>query len=335
MGYRSIGLTSFSRTNNILEVASEWTRKHGAIWSVPWLNQGALAETVPDSFLEIFLKTRDVTAWRGAPHSDFFGQSSVEENYALYKLIEQVRPSRSLEVGVCRGATSLVIGHACRANNISCIHTALDIDAIAIRSVEDQFKREGIGEILDARLANSREWLPQQNARWQFVFLDGDHSYEAVSFEFVETWNRLDVGGVIAMHDVGSVRLGTTHLEGPGQLFFYALDSEIGEHGEMAYVDAAEQRYTLKIMREKRLLKRQVSNFTSILKGNFGLGIVRKVSDVTLSHEPFQSRKFPPVPNYPEIPPAKLTRRVLRAIRQIVSPKPWDEPNEANLYINR
>lgn len=38
---------------------------------------------------------------------------------------------------------------------------------------------------------------------FDFVYIDGDHSYEAVRFDVAHWWNKIKVGGVLAGHDFG------------------------------------------------------------------------------------------------------------------------------------
>lgn len=48
-------------------------------------------------------------------------------------------------------------------------------------------------------VADSREPLP--NARFGFVFIDGDHSFEGVVADVIAHWLALDVNGLAAFHD--------------------------------------------------------------------------------------------------------------------------------------
>jgi hypothetical protein len=43
------------------------------------------------------------------------------------------------------------------------------------------------------------------NNRFDFIFIDGDHKYDAVKCDFIDWFPKLEVGGYIAFHDSGPV----------------------------------------------------------------------------------------------------------------------------------
>jgi hypothetical protein len=288
----------------------EWKREHGRFAQLDWLEGGKLKEQVPDWFVEFFLKTRDVAATDY--ESDSLGMSSVEENWVLYRLIGEAAPTDSLEIGIMRGATSLTISKAIEDHRLACRQTAVDIDPHAVEVVSGKLRQAAQSHKYEVMLADSKAWLPGQKEGWQFAFLDGDHAYDTIAFELVEVFNRMPIGGWIAMHDTGSALW--SWYQDPGILMFQVLDRELGDAAELTWWDNTDRAQDMRILFDLGLAPKVASVSNAMFDGWGGLGIVRKVAERKLSHAQF-------TPYSPTIPPTKpsLARRVVRKVRRMVS----------------
>jgi predicted O-methyltransferase YrrM len=127
---------------------------------------------------------------------------SKEEAESLYSAVRSIRPACSLEIGLAHGVSALAILAAISANGSSghhyvidpfqktygyCGETMINLAGLAGRhTFLEQFPEEAIAE------------LP----RLQFAFIDSSHLFDFTMMEFVLVDKKLDVGGIIALHDL-------------------------------------------------------------------------------------------------------------------------------------
>ena len=288
-----------------------WTRRSGPGLELEWLRGGMVAEEIPQWFVDFFVSTRDV----GAVHpgqTDNCTMTTVEDNWCLYRLVQLAKPTRSLEVGIMRGSSSITIGRALMDGRISCIQVAVDIDPAAVDAAVKHFRTYELGSSYQPLVADSREWLRSSQDRWQFVFLDGDHHYDTVAREFAEAYNRTDDGGVIVLHDTGSAHWGTH--EDPGILFFGALDDELGDSAEMTWLDSTSCSVDMKLRTTLGFHTTLPVITSGIAVGYGGLGIVRKRDGRrSMTFERLMAKKPAKRPTYvPPPPPVSPIRRAAR-----------------------
>lgn len=301
----------------LASVPSYWARACGPEMDLAWLRNGSIVEEIPAWFVDFFVSTRDVGAVRPG-QTDNCTMTTVEDNWCLYRLTQLARPARSIEVGIMRGSSSITIARALIDAGIDCVQTALDIDPHAVEAARAHFHKYALHSRYVPLVADSREWLPAATERWQLAFLDGDHRYETIALEVAEAYNRTDVGGVIVLHDTGSVAWGTQ--EDPGILFFGALDSELGASAEMTWLDSTSCDVDMKLRTSRGHHSTLPLITAGIAVGYGGLGIIRKLDDETrLSYERLMSMRPETRPVYSEpAPPASPVRRAARRVASIL-----------------
>lgn len=294
-----------------------WSRHSGPALDLEWLRDGRLHEQVPAWFVDFFVSTRDVGAVRPG-QTDNCTMTTVEDNWCLYRLAQLARPSRSLEIGIMRGSSSITIGRAYMDAGIDCTQTAVDIDPAAVDAAARHFETYRLHKKYFPIVSDSRSWVTSSSDRWQFVFLDGDHRYETIALELVETFNRTDPGGFIVLHDTGSVAWGTN--EDPGQLFFGPLDEALGDSAEMGWLDATSCGVDMRLRTSLELHSTLPPIAASIAVGWGGMGIIRKRHDnVRLSYENLMKARPATRPLYYEpLPPVSPVRRVARRVASIL-----------------
>ena len=130
-----------------------------------------------------------------------------EQGYFLYELAKQIKPVNSLEVGLAWGGSAVHILCALHENGAG-HHTALDpfqVDwsNIGVREAD----RLGLGGRFTCVRERSEAALPRylsEGRRFQYVFIDGDHRFDAVFVDFFYCQKILDVGGVLILDDAAS-----------------------------------------------------------------------------------------------------------------------------------
>ena len=136
---------------------------------------------------------------------------------ALYYLIRALRPARVLEVGTHIGASTVHIAAALRAN-AAAGRPAPDFTTVDIIDVNDPATRpwahhgsrwapaemiDRIGMTGNMRFVarSSLAFLADTGPRYDFIFLDGDHSAATVYRELPAALRRLAPGGLVLLHD--------------------------------------------------------------------------------------------------------------------------------------
>ena len=122
------------------------------------------------------------------------------ELQALYNLVVQQQPQRTLEIGLAFGASSVVIASAKPPGNL---HVALD-------PYQYVYNNAGLEEVRKAgcRIEHiaelSEHYLPQAHARgdrFDLVFVDGAHDIGHVVHDVFWSDQLLNPNGVIVLHD--------------------------------------------------------------------------------------------------------------------------------------
>jgi predicted O-methyltransferase YrrM len=126
---------------------------------------------------------------------------SIPETLTLYRLLRHLKPSFSAEVGFAQGISTVAILKALSDNNAGLHHVmdpfqadygdaGLSIVAKAGLDSRMQFHRNFAEEVIPG--------LPIL----QFGFIDSSHLFDLTICEFVMMDRKLEVGGMIAFHDM-------------------------------------------------------------------------------------------------------------------------------------
>jgi predicted O-methyltransferase YrrM len=138
-----------------------------------------------------------------------------EEISALVELLEKQRLRNVMEIGSEAGGTFYLL---CRLTAIGGLKISLDLpsgasgsgrfrDASALAARTTQFKRWSanvhvvIGDSHEQQSYREVEEILAGN-KLDFLFIDGDHSYEGVKLDFEDYKGFVRPGGLIAFHDI-------------------------------------------------------------------------------------------------------------------------------------
>lgn len=156
-------------------------------------------EKLPDFVLEI-LRTKRVFDLKGNPHP-LQSNVSLSEASSLHAAVRLIRPMRSLEIGLAHGVSALSILGAIAANG-SGHHYVIDpFQRNYGYCGEAMIARAGLSALHTFLERYPEEVIPNLPGL-QFAFIDASHLFDLTILEFVLVDKKLDVGSIVALHDL-------------------------------------------------------------------------------------------------------------------------------------
>lgn len=143
-----------------------------------------------DKQVQTFLNSR-YGQWHdmNVPYSD--GQ-------LLFDLIVKNNYTSALEIGTSTGHSTIWMAWALSKTGGKLI--TIEIDEKRYREALKNFQEAGVADIIDARLANAHELVPQLKGPFDFVFSDADKTWYKNYFLAVDP--KLKVNGCYTSHNV-------------------------------------------------------------------------------------------------------------------------------------
>lgn len=135
----------------------------------------------------------------------------VPEEYSsvILKILEK-QPKSYLEIGIGNGGSwmtfshinkkSLLVSHA--VDNLS-YYQAIGQKIEEIEFIKD-FLSENIEEVKFFNM-NSDQYLLGCKTKYDVIFIDGDHSYEGVKSDYINSIPLLNKDGIMIFHDIASI----------------------------------------------------------------------------------------------------------------------------------
>jgi len=121
----------------------------------------------------------------------------------LYDLIIRHHYKKALEIGTSTGHSSIWIAWALSKTGGKLI--TIEIDEGRYRQALENFKKAGLSDYIDARLADAHELVPQLEGPFDFVFCDADKGW--YKNYLIDVLPKLEVGGCFTAHNVSGGRM--------------------------------------------------------------------------------------------------------------------------------
>lgn len=146
-------------------------------------------------------------------------QASVERadlgyGWWHYGIIRQQKPKRVLCIGSRHGFIPAVLAQACKDNLFGHVdfvdagYGTNDLDHWTgegywkTKQGKFCFKNFNIDKYITSYIMTTEQFISKYKSRlYDYVYIDGDHSIEGVTFDFDNFWPRLRKGGFMAFHD--------------------------------------------------------------------------------------------------------------------------------------
>ena len=147
-----------------------------------------------------------------------------DEGGYMWKVIHENAPKALLEVGRFLGGSTVLIVAAANGSRVISVDSKITVPEYAKDSLLDEhLKRLGLSNY-ELFVHDSNNFDPQ--CMLDFVFIDGDHTYESVKKDFENFDKYLNIGGHMLFHGSCSTRPYTTHKEGTVKLMLELKRSE-------------------------------------------------------------------------------------------------------------
>lgn len=120
------------------------------------------------------------------------------DGQTLYNLIIKGNYKNALEIGTSTGLSGVWIAWALSKTGGKLI--TIDIDEGRHKTALENFKKAGLSEYIDARLADAHQLVKELKGPFDFVFSDADKDWYKNYFVDVEP--KLKVGGCFTAHNI-------------------------------------------------------------------------------------------------------------------------------------
>lgn len=121
-----------------------------------------------------------------------------KDGQALFNLIVKNNYTRALEIGTSTGHSSIWMAWALSKTGGKLI--TIEIDEERYKTALKNFKKAGVEEFIDARLADAHQLVKELKGPFDFVFSDADKDWYTQYFKEVDP--KLVVGGCFTAHNV-------------------------------------------------------------------------------------------------------------------------------------
>jgi predicted O-methyltransferase YrrM len=136
------------------------------------------------------------------------GSVNPGDRRALFYLVRHFKPTRVLEIGSNVGGSTLSMAVALRLNMDDgadpCSLTTVDkcdVNALWDGSPRDRVASVGMAAHVAFVVSDSAAYLGAIEARFDFIFIDGDHDTDAALRDVTGALRCLGHGGIIVLHD--------------------------------------------------------------------------------------------------------------------------------------
>jgi predicted O-methyltransferase YrrM len=124
-----------------------------------------------------------------------------EDGKVLYDLIVKNNYRRALEIGTSTGHSAIWIAWALSKTGGKLI--TIEIDEDRYKTALKNFKKAGVEDFIDARLADAHQLVKELKGPFDFVFSDADKEWYTQYFKDVDS--KLIAGGCFTAHNVTDV----------------------------------------------------------------------------------------------------------------------------------
>ncbi|MBC8182049.1 class I SAM-dependent methyltransferase [candidate division KSB1 bacterium] len=122
----------------------------------------------------------------------------VSDGKLLYNIIIKNKYTKALEIGTSTGHSAIWIAWALSKTGGKL--TTIEIDERRYKEALTNFKKAGLAEYIDARLADAHKLVKELKGPFDFVFSDADKYW--YKQYFLDACPKLEIGGCFTAHNI-------------------------------------------------------------------------------------------------------------------------------------
>lgn len=182
-----------------------------------WMKTGVRNKQWHQSLLKRGISKTLITQYNGDEgHNINTSQYFLGFGLIHYALVRNTRPKRILCVGSRKGFIPAILALACKDNGVGHVDFVdagydetnpekhwsgvgfwRDVDPVK------HFDAIGVSDSITTYVMTTENYANiYPKKRYQYIYIDGDHSYEGVKLDYSLFWPRLDTYGFMSFHDV-------------------------------------------------------------------------------------------------------------------------------------
>lgn len=153
-------------------------------------------------------------------HADEFGHRASITNSDLgygwlhYAMVRANKPKNILCIGSRHGYIPAVLAQACKDNGTGDVvfvdagYDTGDINnwtGVGYWKTEEGkkcFQEFGLKKYINLQLTTTKNFFKKNRKKYDYIYIDGDHSYSGVRFDYINSRKILNNGGFIVFHDI-------------------------------------------------------------------------------------------------------------------------------------
>jgi len=132
----------------------------------------------------------------------------ITDGKILFDIIIKNKLNSAVEIGTSTGHSAIWIAWALSKTGGKLI--TIEIDKSRYIQAKSNFKKAGVDKIIDARLADAHELVPELPGKYDFVFCDADKYWYKNYFVAMDP--KLEIGGFFAAHNTVTRTSGITEF---------------------------------------------------------------------------------------------------------------------------
>lgn len=181
------------------------------------INTGLLFPSYQQSLLKRSISRKLIDIYNGDDgHNVNYTQYFIGFGLIHYAFIRNLKPHNILCIGSRKGFIPATIALACKDNrkgHVDFVDAGFDEDqphkhwsGIGFWKKENpnkHFAKIGIDTYITTHVMTTKTYAKKfPKKRYQYIYIDGDHSYEGVKLDYNLFWPKLDSGCFMSFHDV-------------------------------------------------------------------------------------------------------------------------------------
>jgi predicted O-methyltransferase YrrM len=147
-------------------------------------------------------------------HRASIKNSDLGYGWIHYSFIRTTRPKNILCIGSRYGYIPAILAQACKDNGKGHVDF---VDAGYGKGDKDHWTGEGywktkygqnvfnafaLGKFISLYITTTQDFAKTTKKIYDYIYIDGDHSYKGVSFDYNKFWPKLAKNGFMAFHDI-------------------------------------------------------------------------------------------------------------------------------------